>query len=86
MTFLSRPWGSLGPWVRIWSRYVDTTFTWIAEGVVEDTHWTTLNMYIKWKVSTSWATLLFEPSAQNVPLRQKLKVKLKTPPEHPQYV
>ena len=37
MTFLDRPVGSFGPWVRIRSQFCDTTFTWIADGEVEDT-------------------------------------------------
>ena len=81
MAFLDRPGGSLGPWVRSWSRFVDTTFTWIAEGEVEVTPWTTPNIYIQSKVSSSWATLLLVLSAQNAPLRQKLNVKWKSQPK-----
>ena len=78
MTFLDSPKGSRGPWVRIRSQIFDITFTWIADGEVEDTLWTTTNMYIKWKVLSSWASFLFEPSAKNVPFLQKLKVELKS--------
>ena len=35
-------------------------------------------MYIKSLDTSSWATLLSKPSAQNVPFRQKLKVKVKS--------
>ena len=76
--FLDRPGGTLGPWVRIWSQFFDTTFTWSPEGRVEDTIGPPPNMYIKWKVSSSRTTLLLEPSPQNAPFRQELKVKLKT--------
>ena len=37
-----------------------------------------IDMYIKWKLSSSWATLLLKPSAQNVLLRHRIKVKLKS--------
>ena len=77
MTFFDRLEGSRGPWVRIKSQFFDTTFTWISDGEVEDTPWTTHNMYIKWKVSSSRATFLLDLSAQNVPLCQKMKVKVK---------
>ena len=56
------------------SQFFDTTSTLIAEGKVKDNSWTTANMYIKWNVSFSRATLLYKIFAKNVPLRQFLMV------------
>ena len=46
MTFIYCPSGSQSFWIRILSEIFYNIFTKITQGQVEDTFWTTINMYI----------------------------------------
>ena len=73
-----RPGSSRDPWVRIRSQFVWYYFhlnCWRWSG---KTLSTTSNMYIKWQVSSIWSTLLFKSTAQNLQLRKKLNVNVKS--------